>query len=128
MLTKKEIWTRVHRVLRGLPILFAMLRSGSINNDQFLTGFKSYKEELDFLLSEAQLIGNYYKHYIDLIYSMFIMQYIVFCERNDNALPSEILEGYTKEKEDSFFYHMQWNLLDLTEAELNREDVPNAPN
>lgn len=122
---KKEIFTGVHSILRGFPAVFGLYFNKHIDLTQLIAQLKEYKTKLDLFKEEADNLGGYFSHYIGLIHSQFMLKYIFICEADKD--PEKMLELLTEERIAKTAYHMQWSLLDLIEAEINRPDVPNAP-
>lgn len=110
---KKQIWTEVHSIVRVFPCLFAYFKAGGMNSENMLLEIQKLKDRLYIASNHANKIGGYYKHYVNLIRAEFD----IF-----NILCLNEIDSITKDMVDKWAYHTQWNLLDLTGAELNRSE------
>lgn len=123
---KIKLWTEAHNILRGTPTYFSLFRYGTISEKEFLDSYTSYKNNFDKILKEAKEIGGCFEHYLNLAHCSFMTDYICLTQ-NKMSIAECFNKFYTKEKEDISFYHMQWALLDLVDAEVNRPDIPASP-
>lgn len=123
---KIRLWTKAHNILRSTPTYFTLFRYGDISEKEFLDSYNSYKNSFDEVIREAKQIGGCFEHYLNLAHCSFMTDYICLTQ-NEISISECFKKFYTKEKEDISFYHMQWSLLDLVDAEINRPGIPTSP-
>lgn len=110
---KKNIWNEVHYIVRLLPSRLAIFKLGGITKDELYQEIEVLRKRLYSEYSEASLIGGAFKHYVGLIKTQFDTELILLLNKIDELSQTQI---------ELFAYHMQWNLIDLTYAELNRSE------